>query len=937
MIYRAFSVWVSSVLLLLPSVSLVAQQRPNTDKLAPGIRSSLARQEQPSTQTVRVQVNNRAEFEQWAQRVLLGVELQREKTQPQLLTLSGVSRAQLEQLLASPLVTFVDVPNRVAREEQLLNQADYTVNSVTATHRRYPGLTGQGLTVSVKENSFDPTDIDFKGRLVEVNSIASPSQHATIMATLVAGGGNSGLAGKGVAWQARLTSANFANLLPDDGAQLQQRTVSVQNHSYGTGIENYYGLEAQAYDAQARQYPTLLHVFSSGNSGGQASSTGTYQGLSTVANMTGQFKMSKNTLSVGATNALRQVLPFSSRGPAYDGRVKPELVAFGADGSSDAAALVSGISLLMQQAYRNQNGGTLPPSALLKAALLNSADDTGRPEVDFVSGFGQADALGAVRTLLDGRFRNVTVTQGQEQIIRLTVPAGTQQLKATLVWTDAEAAANASRALLNDLDLELVNVTTGARWKPWTLSTYPHLDSLSLAARRRADHLNNAEQITLAAPAPGAYELRVRGYAVVAGGQAFSVAYELNSGFEWLTPTSGRNVRPGGTTQLRWQWAGPATSGQLEYRPIGGASWRQLGSAVNLAARSFAWAAPDTTTLAQVRFVTGTGTFVSDTFALAQPLPLGVGYVCSEEALLYWPRVRGATQYQLYRLGATHLEPLLLTSDTTQVLSGSALAIPQYAVAPVFQSRTTERSSSVNLSTAGFDCYIRSFIARQIVADTVQLVAELGSTFRLQSVKLQRLEQGSFRTITTLSPVTQLSLTFADPEATSGLNQYRLELQDTRGRVFYSQVESAYRVSGFEVLVFPVPAAAGTPLTIIGPTGTVLRLQLYDPLGRLMRESTANGTINSLPTEGLKPGTYLLRVGAGSNPKVTRRILILCAVNTVRLVVLSTPKSIVYERVWLWGHGQNEYGEYTLGVWRYCMLLLGLPLPPELLGNTSKV
>jgi hypothetical protein len=120
------------------------------------------------------------------------------------------------------------------------------------------------------------------------------------MATLIAGGGNSGPAGQGVGWQAGLTSADFADLLPDDGAQLQRRNVSVQNHSCGTGLENYYGLEAPAYDAQARQYPALLHVFSSGNSGNQASPTGTYQGLPNVANLTGQFKMLKNTLSAGA-------------------------------------------------------------------------------------------------------------------------------------------------------------------------------------------------------------------------------------------------------------------------------------------------------------------------------------------------------------------------------------------------------------------------------------------------------------------------------------------------------------------------------------------------------------------------------------------------------------------------------------------------------------
>ncbi len=70
--------------------------------------------------------------------------------------------------------------------------------------------------------------------------------------------------------------------------------------------------------------------------------------------------MSKNTLSVGAVDSQGKVSPLSSRGPAYDGRIKPELVAYGEGGTSEAAALVSGVSLLLQQAYREQQNH-LPP------------------------------------------------------------------------------------------------------------------------------------------------------------------------------------------------------------------------------------------------------------------------------------------------------------------------------------------------------------------------------------------------------------------------------------------------------------------------------------------------------------------------------------------------------------------------------------------------
>jgi hypothetical protein len=382
----------------------------------------------------------------------------------------------------------------------------------------------------------------------------------------------------------RLATSDFARLLPDDGAQLAQTGVSVQNHSYGVGIENYYGLEAQAYDQQTQQYPTLLHVFSSGNVGASASPVGTYQGIARFANLSGQFKMSKNTLSVGATDPSGQVAVLSSRGPAHDGRLKPELVAYGEGGSSEAAALVSGVSILLQQQYRDQHAGALPPATLVKAVLLNSADDLGNAEVDYLSGFGQLDALGAVGTMRAGRFSGGSAVQGTDQVFRITVPAGQQQLKATLVWNDPAAAANAPTALVNDLDLELVAVGTGQRWLPWSLSIYPNADSLARPARRRADHLNNAEQITLALPAAGTYELHVRGFAVPQGPQSFSLAYEFSPpDLTWTRPVRSDNLQPGTTVTLRWQWSGLATAtAHLDYRPVGRSGWRIVNASVPL-------------------------------------------------------------------------------------------------------------------------------------------------------------------------------------------------------------------------------------------------------------------------------------------------------------------------------------------------------------------
>ncbi|SNC75257.1 Por secretion system C-terminal sorting domain-containing protein [Hymenobacter gelipurpurascens] len=838
---------------------------PISRRIAPGMLAGRA------PHTVRVSVSDAAAFRQWLAREKPEATVTAEPHHPALLRVQGASPSVLA---ACPWITFVDKASRQAHDEIRLSGSDFGLNKVSPVHSRYPSLTGSGLAVSIKENPLDIQDIDFKGRLLNPDpKAAMQSSHSTIMATLIAGGGNSSPDGKGAAWQARIAQSDYSNLLPDDGAVLAQQGVTVQNHSYGVGIENYYGLEAQAYDEQTRQYPALLHVFSSGNSGNQTSSSGPYSGLAAVANLTGQFKMAKNVLLVGATDALGQVSPLSSRGPAYDGRIKPELVAYGDGGSSEAAALVSGISLLVQQAYREKQG-SVPPAALVKAVLLNSADDAGRPAVDFESGYGQADALGAVQTMLENRFMQGSVGQGQEQVLQITVPAGTQHLKVTLAWADPAAAANASRALLNDLDLTLVRPTDGQRWLPWTLSSYAHPDSLRLPARRRPDHLNNAEQITLDVPGPGIYELHVGGNQVPQGPQSFSVAYEFGQLFSWTQPTSARNLPAASIALLRWQWAGPATAARLEYRPIGQRQWQVLSPSIDLAKQYFRWSTPDTTAPMQVRLLTGAASYESDTFFVARPLALQVGYNCPEETLLTWARVPGATHYQVYVLGETQLEPFRTLPDTVLFLTPGEVARGYYAVAPVVQGLVGERGSTPNIRQEAYGCYIRSFIPQQLVSDTVRLQLQLGTTFRLKTTQLQRREaDGTFRTVQTVPAALAQTLTDASP--VPGRAEYRAKLEADGGRVYYSAVEEVFFVRPNDVLVYPVPAAQGAPLTVVGPKDKALRVRVFDMLGRLRGEVKADGTINSVVLPILGKGTFLLRISAGNGPEQTRRILVL--------------------------------------------------------------
>ncbi|HEY0680414.1 MAG TPA: S8 family serine peptidase, partial [Chitinophagaceae bacterium] len=506
-------------------------------------------------------------------------------------------------LISYDSLLFADLAHRKPKEELLVSGFDLGANRVNAVHHHYPAIHGGGLMVSVKENRFDSADIDLRGRVINSN-LASPtlSGHATIMATMLAGAGNSFYEGKGVAWKANLQSTSFANLLPEPDNYYSSQKISVQNHSYGTGIENYYGADASAYDASVINNPVLTHVFSSGNSG-LAPGNGPYAGVTGFANLTGSFKMAKNVLVSGATDSVGNVEGPSSRGPAYDGRIKPELVAFGQDGSSGAAAIVSGIALLMQDAYRKIHNDSLPPAALLKAILINSADDIGTAGPDYSSGYGSVNAYKATKAINNSNHFSNNIQQGNSQRFNLQVPPGLRLLKITLTWTDPPAQANAFSALVNDLDLELVHLQSGNSWLPWTLSRFALRDSLLLPAIRGRDSINNAEQITLENPPAGDYEINVKGKRISSSSQSYFISYgaDTMNRFNWMYPMPADPVMSGTNQMLRWTSGYAAgTTGKLELSLTRGTSWETIESNADLSRNYIRFTTPDTFSTALV-------------------------------------------------------------------------------------------------------------------------------------------------------------------------------------------------------------------------------------------------------------------------------------------------------------------------------------------------
>ncbi|GAA0545338.1 S8 family peptidase [Chitinophaga japonensis] len=788
-----------------------------------------------------------------------------------------VKKSDWADFIAQPALRFADALRRPGTETAISNN-DLTLNRITAVHRQYPQLQGRNMVVSLKENLFDTTDADIQGRYM-ASGIAATSvdAHATIMATLVAGAANSAPEGQGAAMQAFLSSSDFNStstdnkLLPDDAAAYQALGIRLQNHSYGTGIENYYGTESIAYDEQTATMDTLLHVFSSGNDGDQAPGNGIYSGMPGFANLSGTYKQAKNVLVAGATDGSNHVPATSSKGPAYDGRVKPELVAYGLDGTSNAAALTSGIATLVQDAYIQQYGRA-PSTALLRTLLINSADDTGTPQVDYSSGFGAVNALRAVQTVQEERFRSGAVTTGSSQLFSLTVPAGVQQLKVSIGWNDPPAAADAPKALVNDLDLWVTDAA-GNRYDPWILSAYPDADSLLAPAHRGRDTLNNTEQVTVDHPS-GEIRIHVSGSNVPRGPQAYYIVYEYIPAryFNWDHPGPGSLLAAGSTVPLRW-----ATSldgnGNISYSLDSGVTWQSIVQDQPLADGSYNWAVPAVFSRAWLRMQTTDTAYISPSFFIAPTPEPRVGFDCTDSLLLYWTGLPGAGSYEVYALGEQYLERYTLTRDTFVVIHKQDLNATWLAVGAVHADGWTgQKSYSLDYRNQGLSCYVASLLADPVDDAQVRLTLSLGSLYNLQTIWWEKLAPTGF-TVLQSSPVDgNLSYTIPDNAPHAGTNYYRVRLETADGRMLYSDTVSVAMIgAGNTFLLYPNPA--GNTLQLLSSAPQIRQVQISDISGRLLKTYVVSNMQESIDVAPLTPGVYIVAVYEEGKRVFVRKIV----------------------------------------------------------------
>jgi Subtilase family len=335
----------------------------------------------------------------------------------------------------------------------------------------------------------------FENRVTQMDPIytAVTANHSTHVAgTIVASDVPQNGLVRGMAFKARLHAYDWYNDL-SEAAIAAGNGLLISCHPYSLAPQpiTYWGTyieRAAAWDQIMYNAPYYLVVWAGGNGGPY-----TDRLTNEAANKNGLAIASVYQLDEYTGPASVVISNFSSKGPARDGRIKPELCArgeavlsanFNANntsynygwGTSMASASATGTLLLLQQHYKNVKGSSFMKAATLKALAIHTADEAGAyPGPDIIYGWGLLNAQRAAELISTGdlsfRITERDLYNG-EMYVKNIIACGNGPLTATLCWTDPPGAVvnnhnDATPRLINDLDIRIT--CDGQTYLPWKL------------------------------------------------------------------------------------------------------------------------------------------------------------------------------------------------------------------------------------------------------------------------------------------------------------------------------------------------------------------------------------------------------------------------------------------------------------------------------------
>ncbi|MDO6433927.1 S8 family serine peptidase [Flavitalea sp. BT771] len=488
-------------------------------------------------------------------------------------------------------------PIYITTNDNIISAATIRTTSLWPGGSTGLGLSGSanymsGLIAVWDEGKVRNTHVELNNRVNQADNSAVLSDHSTHVAgTMIAAGVNP--VAKGMSFGAKMLNAYDFNSDQSEMMTAAQNGLLVSNHSYsiitgwyyngdqsrwewwgnhGDTVDVNFGLydeDTRTWDSIAYNAPFYLITKAAGNNrsvnGPDVNATYYYYDVSSnswksekrpsnISNNAGYmiiatYGNAKNILTVGAVNPIPAgysqpsdavLTDFSSWGPTGDGRIKPDVVADGANvlssvstadnaydvfsGTSMASPAAAGSSFLLQEYWSKLHGNTFMRSATLKGLLIHTADEAGaNPGPDYQYGWGLINMEKAASVITSNNTAQKDQMVVEDQLTNTTndadsitvVASGTSPLIATISWTDPAGvpAANVTSnfhdvgiKLVNDLDLRITDVSSGTVYLPWILNPA----SPSAAATRGDNIRDNVEKVQVDSLIPGrTYKIKV--------------------------------------------------------------------------------------------------------------------------------------------------------------------------------------------------------------------------------------------------------------------------------------------------------------------------------------------------------------------------------------------------------------------------------------------
>ena len=591
------------------------------------------------------------------------------------------SEAQINQIARLNFVRYLSLPSEPGMPESDHGRNLHRANMINRDYASSYAFDGTGVNVCVNDDGFAGPHIDFEGRTSQstvVNDLTG--SHGDGCAGIVGAAGNLNPLNRGMATGSYMHIRQYQSALPNTITLHVDSSVMYFSNSYSNGCNGGYTATTRLVDQEIYNNPALMQIFSAGNSNSQdcGYGAGTQWG-----NITGGHKLAKNCIATANLDQNDVIATSSSRGPATDGRIKPDISAHGQNqisndadntyqtfgGTSAACPGITGIMAQLMQAYRSLNSSQNAPSALLKASLLNTANEMGNDGPDFIFGWGKVNAFKALNLLQENRYLSNDITQGNTATHTINIPANVKRAKIMIYWADKEASVSSARNLVNNLNMT-VSSPTAVVHHPWILNSAPNAATLALAATRTGtlDSLNNMEQVAIDNPDAGVYTITVNGISIPFGPQQYYIVYEfLTEEITVTFPVGGEGLIPGTTDKIHWDAYGNSGTFLVESSTNNGASWTTVSAAAAGTARFVNYNVPNTVsgqTLVRVSRNGFSDQSDANFSVIGRPANLRVDAVCvsTSSIRLKWDAVANATGYDVFKLGTKYMDSVGTTT-----------------------------------------------------------------------------------------------------------------------------------------------------------------------------------------------------------------------------------------------------------------------------------